>query len=133
MSTCLSNGLNTETMDLHVLVKEGTECPFGLFGFISIDPVTRDGELIKMIGDPKERGKGFARKATEHVIQRAFSVLGLNRIHLCTIDGNMKNIQLNDSLRFRFEGLLRRSAWVSGRLCDVVVMGLLREEVGGSR
>ena len=79
-----------------------------------------------MIGEPSARGKGYAGRATRTVIDYGFDVLGLNRIYLHTLDGNIKNIRLNQSLGFKFEGLLQQAVQIDDKLRDVAIMALLK-------
>ena len=108
-----------------VLREQEGGVPVGLVGLIHIDATSSVGELIKMIGHPAYRGKGFAKRATQMLVDHAFEHLKLNRIYLRTLGGNMKNIRLNESLGFRFEGVLRQAACVGGTLSDIVIMGMV--------
>lgn len=100
----------------------------GVIGLLDICSESSQGELIKMIGMPEYRGKGYARKAASFVLKYAFDDLNLNRVFLRTIDGNLKNIALNQSLGFSFEGVLRSSVKLNSNVKDVIIMGLLRED-----
>jgi len=111
-----------------VMHRKSDDEPVGLVGLIHIDPAAAQGELVKMIGDPTQRGKGLAKRATQMLVDFAFGQLKLNRIYLRTLGGNMKNIRLNESLGFRFEGLLRQAARLSGNLNDVIIMGMVAED-----
>jgi len=111
-----------------VLHGDGDEKPVGLVGLIHIEKQASQGELVKMIGDPNQRGKGLAKRATQMLVDFAFDELTLNRIYLRTLGGNMKNIRLNESLGFRFEGVLRQSACIGGVLSDVIVMGMVARD-----
>ncbi len=117
-----------EREHLFVLSRADEDKAVGLVGLTRIDRETAQAELVKMIGDPTERGKGYAKKATRVVLEYAFDVLSLNRVSLRTLDGNMKNICLNQDLGFGFEGLLRQAVRVDGKLMDVVLMACLRSE-----
>jgi len=111
-----------------VLCRNADDKPVGLVGLIHIDREAAQGELVKMIGAPEERGKGLAKKATQMLVDFGFEQLKLNRIYLRTLGGNMKNIRLNESLGFRFEGLLRQAARLSGKLSDVIIMAMVTDD-----
>jgi len=115
-------------MDVFAAVRKADEAVIGVLGYTQIDPRTKQAEFFKMIGDPGERGKGHAGRATRVIIDYGFEVLGLNRIYLYTLDGNIKNIRLNQSLGFRFEGLLQQAVMMDYRFRDVAVMALLRSQ-----
>jgi len=111
-----------------VLCTGQTDRPIGLFGLVDINECIRQAALFKMIGDKNERGKGYARLATRVLLSYAFNAVQLNRVYLHTLDGNHKNICLNMSLGFKFEGLLEQGTQVNGHCRDVIVMGLLRRD-----
>lgn len=112
--------------DLFVICRKDDEQVVGLLGFTAIDRETKQAEFSKMIGEPSERGKGRARGATKALLSYGFDVLGLNRIYLHTLDGHLRNIKLNQSLGFQFEGLLQQAVLIDGKLRDVAVMALLK-------
>ncbi|NOZ78902.1 MAG: GNAT family N-acetyltransferase [Acidobacteria bacterium] len=116
-----------------VLHRDRDGKPVGLVALIHIDNRARQAELVKMIGEPDQRGKGLAKKGTQMLVDYGFGELKLNRIYLRTLGGNMKNIRLNESLGFRFEGVLRQGAWVGGKLSDVVIMGMVAADLNGSK
>jgi len=112
---------------LFVICRETDDKVIGLFGFPHIEQDTGQAQLIKMIGEPCERGKHYARLATRFLLDYGFKALDLNRIYLYTLDGNLRNISLNQSLGFSFEGLLRQAVRVDHQLRDVAVMALVRD------
>ncbi len=112
--------------DLFVICRKGDDEVVGMLGFTEIDRQTKQAEFSKMIGEPSARGKGYAGRATRTVIDYGFDVLGLNRIYLHTLDGNIKNIRLNQSLGFKFEGLLQQAVQIDDKLRDVAIMALLK-------
>jgi diamine N-acetyltransferase len=116
-----------------VLCKDSTREPIGLVGLTHIDREVGQAELFKVIGSPGERGKGYAKRATKALLDYGFNVLRLNRVYLLTTDGNMKNICLNQDLGFEFEGLLRQAVSIDGKLHDLIVMALLREDRTGEQ
>lgn len=115
----------SEAQAVFVLHCDQDRKAIGLVGLIHVDDQAAQGELVKMIGDPTHRGKGLAKMATQMLVDFGFDTLKLNRIYLRTLGGNMKNIRLNESLGFRFEGVLRQTAFVGDKLSDVVVMGMV--------
>jgi RimJ/RimL family protein N-acetyltransferase len=117
---------------LFVICRETDGKVIGLFGFPHIEQETRQAQLIKMIGEPCERGKHYARLATRVLLDYGFQALDLNRIYLYTLDGNLRNISLNQSLGFSFEGLLRQAVRVDHQLRDVAVMALVKDRTSPS-
>jgi len=119
---------NSDQPTLFVMCRVKDKRVIGLFGFTNIDLKINQGEFTKMIGEPSERKKGYARQATEMILAYGFKIMNLNRICLHTLDCNMKNINLNQSLGFRFEGLLQQAVMVNGQLRDMVVMALIKPD-----
>lgn len=117
-----------QSTDLFVICRKTDNDVIGMLGFTGIDRQTKQAEFSKMIGEASERGKGHAARATKTVINYGFDVLGLNRIYLHTLDGNIKNIRLNQSLGFRFEGLLQQAIKIDDKLRDVAIMALLKSQ-----
>lgn len=112
----------------------GTIClkdkrPIGLIAYLNIDEFHRKAELRKMIGDIKERGKGYGNEASKAWIEFGLFTLNLEKIYLTTINTDIKNIRINESLGFRVEGLMRNELIIDGEYYDVLQMSLLKEWV----
>lgn len=103
--------------------------PIGLIAYLDIDEYHRKAELRKMIGVTKERGKGYGNEATKAWIEYGLFTLNLEKIYLTTINTDIKNIRINESLGFRVEGLLRNELKIDGEYHDVLQMSLLKEWV----
>lgn len=75
-------------------------------GNIKIDPVDaagKSGEYGIMMGEKNEWGKGYAKEASELVIDYCFNTLQLNAITLGVIKENKPAIGLYDKLGFEIE------------------------------
>jgi len=115
--------------EVHFIVCDrSTTRPIGLVSLHDIDRTVRQAALAKMIGEPEYRGRGAAHEAARLILHHGFHALGLNRIYLRTLGGNLKNIRLNERIGFRFEGVLQQAAMLDGKSCDVVLMAMLAEE-----
>jgi RimJ/RimL family protein N-acetyltransferase len=121
-----AHAVSKDSAALFVICRETDDKVVGLIGFPHIEAETQQAEYIKMIGEPAERGKGYARIGTKVLLDYAFSFLRLNRVYLYTLDGNLRNISLNQSLGFSFEGLLKQAVRVENRLRDVAIMALVK-------
>ena len=121
-----AHAVSKDRAALFVICRETDDKVIGLIGFPHIELETQQAEYIKMIGEPAERGKGYARLGTKVLLDYAFSFLHLNRVYLHTLDGNLRNISLNQSLGFSFEGLLKQAVRVENKLRDVAVMALVK-------
>ena len=123
--------------DLRLLLKDpdsrlGIVCeqgvPIGAVAFLSIDPVQRRAELRKLIGQKSARGKGYAEEATHLWIRYGAQQLGLEKIYVSTLQTHIRNVQLNERIGFKMEGLLRREVTIDGKRYDILRMGLCIEE-----
>lgn len=101
--------------------------PIGLIAYLNIDEYTKKAELRKLIGEKKQRGKGYGNEATKAWIEYGFFTLGLEKIYLTTINTDIKNIRINESLGFKVEGLLKNELKINGEYFDVLQMSLLKE------
>ena len=96
----------------------------GAVAFLDIDRSQRRAELRKLIGEPSARGQGFAEEATRIWIDYGASKLKLEKVYLSTLQTHLRNIQLNESIGFRVEGVLRQDILIDGERHDVLRMGL---------
>ena len=100
----------------------------GAVAFCDINEQQRRAELRKMIGEPSERGKGYAKEATRLWIDYGAQFLKLKKIYLGTLNTNLSNIKLNEELGFQVEGILRNEVYFDDQYHDILRMGLLIEE-----
>ena len=98
--------------------------PLGLTAFLDYDPRQRKAELRKLIGEPDMRGRGFGREATALWIAYGIGTLGLRKIVVNTLENNIRNVQINEQLGFKVEGVLRNEVFFDGQYHDVLRMGL---------
>ena len=82
-------------------------------------------ELRKLIGDPDCRGKGLAEEATRLWVSYGIHGLGLKKIYVSTLQTQIANIRLNESIGFQVEGLLKNEVLIDGQRRDVLRMGLV--------
>lgn len=104
------------------------DVPIGGVAYLDIDPAQRRAELRKLIGMKSARGKGLAEAATRLWIQYGGERLRLEKIYVSTLQTHLRNIQLNESIGFRVEGVLHREVEIEGERYDVLRMGLCFSE-----
>lgn len=102
--------------------------PIGAVAFLDIDRQQRRAELRKLIGSRNARGKGYAQEATALWIEYGFTALQLEKIYVSTLQTHIRNIELNESVGFRVEGLLRSEVLVGDERHDLLRMGLCRDQ-----
>ncbi len=98
--------------------------PIGAVVFLDVDHDQRKAELRKIIGDPAQRGSGYAREASKLWIHYGVVHLGLKKIYLNTLETDIRNVRMNEELGFRVEGILRNEVLIDGKYHDVLRMGL---------
>ena len=79
------------------------------------------------IADTALRGKGYGKQAMQAVMKWCFEDLKLERLYLDHYTGNPA-AGLYLSLGFQYEGVLRRNCRKNGKLYDVHLMSMLKEE-----
>ncbi len=96
-------------------------------GNIKIDPVNKRhglGEYGIMMGDSDEWGKGYAKEASEIVIDHCFRELRLRKITLGVIDQNVAAVNLYKKLGFQVEGIYKKHGIYDGEYRDALRMAL---------
>jgi ribosomal-protein-alanine N-acetyltransferase len=96
-------------------------------GNIKVDPVNERhglGEYGIMMGARSEWGKGYAKEASQTIIDHCFNVLKLRKITLGVVDQNRPAVNLYRSLNFVTEGIYKAHGLYSGVYCDVFRMAL---------
>jgi RimJ/RimL family protein N-acetyltransferase len=89
-------------------------------------------ELQIRIGVREARGKGYGTEAVRMLLAHAFRDMGLERVQLHVFATNKPAIRAYEKAGLRHEGVLRSAAYIDGERCDVVVMGILRDEASAA-
>jgi RimJ/RimL family protein N-acetyltransferase len=114
--------------DLCFAVREEGDGPLiGYSQLRGIDWIARCAEIGIVIGDSTRRGAGHGRAILQATAAYAFDVMALRRLWLRVAADNAAAIRLYTGFGFEAEGRLKRHAFRSGRLVDVLVFGLERE------
>ncbi len=83
---------------------------------------------IGIITSVESWGKGHAREALELIMRFLFEERGLQVVSLWTLSDRVRMIGLAQKLGFGISACLRESAIVGGKVCDTIIMDMLREE-----
>ncbi|HEY3414491.1 MAG TPA: GNAT family protein [Armatimonadota bacterium] len=104
-------------------------------GFTALYGVSGDvaPEFAILIGDNACWGRGIGLAATQGTLRMAFDDFGAHRVSLTVLADNAGARSLYEKIGFREEGLLRAHVKRNGRLLDVAVYGLLRDEWARTR
>lgn len=100
----------------------------GSVGLHGIEPRNRQAELGIWIARP-HWDKGYGTDAVRVVSRFAFREMNLQRVYLRVYDTNPRGVRAYEKVGFKEEGRLRRGQFVNGRYVDVIIMGLLAEDL----
>ncbi len=107
--------------------------PLGLVRLFSIHLQEGYAFLETMLGDQQAIRRGLGVEAGKLICAYGLDVLGLRRIEAKVYEYN--RLSINSLLRhgFRQEGVLRQAGFFQGQHYDVLVFGILREELEAQR
>lgn len=89
----------------------------------------RKGELGLMVGDKSVWGQGYGTDVVRTACRFGFDEMNLNRIELWVHGNNERAIHVYETVGFVREGVARQGWYKGGRYLDMVLMGLLRDEL----
>lgn len=107
--------------------------PLGLVRLFSIHLQEGYAFLETLLGDQHAIRRGLGVEAGKLICAYGMDVLGLRRIEAKVYEYN--RLSINSLIRhgFRQEGVLRQAGFYDGRHFDVLVFGILREELEAQR
>jgi [ribosomal protein S5]-alanine N-acetyltransferase len=94
-------------------------------GNIKIDPINQRhglGEYGILLGRKTEWGKGYAREASETIIDYCFNTLTLRKMMLGVVEDNASAVELYKKLGFDTEGHYKKHGMYDGKYCNVLRM-----------
>lgn len=86
---------------------------------------------IGIVLAPEHRGRGVGRAAQRLLVEYLFTTTATHRLTANTELDNVAEQHALEACGFRREGVLRRAGLRGGEWRDVVVYGLLREDLAG--
>lgn len=107
--------------------------PLGLVRLFNIHLLEGYAFLETMIADPRALRRGFGVEAGKLICAYGLDVLGLRRIEAKVYEYNHLSINSLKRHGFKLEGVLRRAGCYGGQYFDVLVFGILREELEEQR
>lgn len=118
---------------LVVMANKGWTKPLGLVRLFNIHLLEGWAFLETMITDQRALRLGFGLEAGKLISYYGVDVLGLRRIEAKVYEYNRLSINSLKRHGFRQEGILRKAGYQDGQCCDVLVFGILREEIEEER
>ncbi len=102
-----------------------------LIGEIGLDGIqwtNGDAFVGISIGERRDWGKGYGTDAMRTILRYAFTELNLHRVTLTVFEYNPRAIRSYEKAGFVHEGRVRDFLHRDGNRCDLIFMGILREE-----
>jgi RimJ/RimL family protein N-acetyltransferase len=101
----------------------------GVCQLLNRNSVHQSAELQIRIGEPADRGRGYGTAAVKSLLHFAFNDWNLRRVQLFVIEGNDAALRTYEKVGFKREGVLRQAVHIDGRHRDLIVMGVLRDDL----
>lgn len=95
----------------------------GVAGLHSVKYVQRNAEMAVMVGEERNRSRGYGREILEMLVSYAFDTVNLHRVYARVYQGNLASIRLFESCGFRKEGELVEASYWNGRYRNVLIYG----------
>ncbi len=115
-------------LSLSVVLTSTGSC-IGRVGLRGLDWRWKKVESLAYWLDPRYWNQGLTTEACWFVCQLAFDRLGMRRISSQALDRNLASRAVLFRLGFKEEGRERQSVCLRGRCMDMVLFGLLAEEI----
>lgn len=123
---------NTTVMDsskIHfVIVDNETDQLIGMTGLLGVSNKDRHAEVYLTIGEKKYRGRGLSTEVLNLLIAYSFENLGLERLCAHNFIYNIASQKMFEKVGFIKEGVMRKHSFKNGKLEDINIYGLLKEE-----
>jgi RimJ/RimL family protein N-acetyltransferase len=103
----------------------------GMVSLTRIDYVHSNAEFNAVVGEHDAQNRGIGTAAARAMVAHGFADLNLHRIYVSILRDNVGSIRMCEKAGFREEGVMRDAAYKNGRYHDMVLMGVLREDVLG--
>lgn len=94
----------------------------------NVDFFNQNAMLSLMIGEKALWGKGVGTEASMLMLHYAFYEMNLKRVYSYQLIDNIGSIRVHEKCGFQQEGILRKAVFKNGKLVDLNLMGILRED-----
>jgi [ribosomal protein S5]-alanine N-acetyltransferase len=118
---------------LVVEAQRGWTAPVGVVRLFNIHLLEGYAFLETIIADPRAMKRGFGVEAGKLISYYGVDVLGLRRIEAKVYEYNVLSMNSLRRNGFRQEGVLRQAGFDGERYWDLVIFGILKEEIEAQR
>ncbi|MDF2981232.1 MAG: family acetyltransferase [Devosia sp.] len=94
-----------------------------------VDLVDKRASLAIGLLRLEDQGRGLGTEAVRRVLEYGFDELGLHRVSLRVLAGNIRAIRCYEKCGFQVEGRERETVFLDGAWRDDLIMGLLSREL----
>lgn len=105
----------------------------GNIGFHKIDHLNRYAELGIMIGENKNRSKGYGTEAIKLLLDFGFNYLNLHNITLTLLSANERAKRCYEKAGFKEAGRIKECRFLNGKYYDRIYMQILSTEFEGDQ
>jgi RimJ/RimL family protein N-acetyltransferase len=116
-----------------IMSNDGSAEPVGLVRLFNIHQSEGYAGIETIVGHGRPEWRGFGVQASRLMAYYGVDVLGLRRIEAKAYEYNPLSINTLKRNGFTHEGTLRKASWRDGRYWDILVFGLLRDELEEQR
>lgn len=103
-----------------------------IIGFTSIKDIDHWNKKVEwsgiVIGEEKDRGKGYSLEVQKLVLRYLFYDLGMNRVYAYQLENNEASISMVKSIGFEVEGVLRESLFKDNKHQNLLIISILKSE-----
>jgi RimJ/RimL family protein N-acetyltransferase len=125
--------VDTTQIVFMVMANDGTPEPVGMVRLFNIHQSEGYAGIETILGDRRPSRRGFGVQASRLMAYYGVDVLGLRRLEAKAYEYNPLSINTLKRNGFTHEGTLRKASWRDGRYWDILVFGILRDELEAQR
>lgn len=121
--------VDTSQIVFIIMANDGSPEPVGLVRLFNIHQSEGYAGIETIVGDRRASWRGFGVQASRLMAYYGVDVLGLRRFEAKAYEYNPLSINTLKRNGFTHEGTLRKASWRDGRYWDILVFGVLKEEI----
>lgn len=124
------NSISSNNKNIKLMIELNNGKSVGMCSLNEIDWKNRHAGIgIKLLTSDEIRGKGIGTNVIKSLIKYSFEELQLNRLEARIIEYNIASKRAFEKCGFKIEGKERNKIYKNGRYHNVLMLGLLKEEL----